>query len=123
VFPSLKKYRAGYIAATSRIEPWYTVVIVPIYQEILYRWIPFIYIYPLTGYFWTTGAFLSLLFALTHTHLGKWFVLYAFVGGVVLWYLLVVYGLLIAIVVHAVINILDIKFGWRKLLQDKSLQN
>lgn len=116
MFNTIRTYRSKYVSATSRIEPGYTVVIVPIYQEILFRWVPFEFLYPIAGYFWLTGTILSLLFALTHGHLGKWFILYAFIGGLVLWYVVASFGLLSAILVHAVINIFDLKFGWRKYL-------
>ena len=43
------------------------------------------------------------------TSIEKWFILYAFIGGVILWYAIANYGLPAAILIHAVINIMDLR--------------
>lgn len=106
---NLKKY-------TASIEPWWTIILVPIFQEFLFRYLPFRFLYLPTGNFWLIGITISLFFASIHWYFGKWFVMYAFVGGMVLWWVMVNYGLIAAIFVHAIINVLDLVFGLRKFL-------
>jgi len=101
---------------SSRIEPWWTVVITPIWQEYLFRYLPYRFLYLPTGAFWEIGLTISAFFALIHWYFGKWFVVYAFVGGFVLWWVMVDFGLISAILVHAFVNIVDLRFGIRKFL-------
>lgn len=101
---------------SSKLEPWWTVVITPIWQEYLFRYLPYSLLYLPTGAFWEIGLTISAFFALIHWYFGKWFVIYAFVGGFVLWWVMVDFGLLPAILVHAFVNIVDLRFGIRKFL-------
>lgn len=94
----------------------WTIILVPIWQEFLFRYLPYKYLYLPTGKFWEIGLPLSLFFALIHWYFGKWFVIYAFIGGIILWWVMVKFGLIGAILVHAAINVVDLAFGLRELL-------
>jgi len=100
----------------SSIEPWWTIILIPIWQEVLFRYLPFRFFYLQTGKFWLIGIVSSLLFASIHFYFGKWFVLYAFLGGIVLWWIMVNYGLIAVVLAHAFVNIIDLLFGLRKFL-------
>ncbi len=105
---------------TSRLGFWWPIILVPIWQEFLFRYLPF-------RFLWTTSAMdilgpyviwigTSLTFALIHWYFGKWFVVYAFVWGLILWWIMTDIGLVGAIFVHALVNLIDLKFGIRNFL-------
>ena len=104
------------LGITSKIEPFWTIILVPIWQEIIFRYLPYKFWYLHTGNFLLVGLISSIIFALIHWHFGKWFVLLAFLFGFVYWAVIVKYGLIAAILTHAFINIIDLAFGIRYLI-------
>ncbi|HEY4473944.1 MAG TPA: CPBP family intramembrane glutamic endopeptidase [Candidatus Paceibacterota bacterium] len=101
---------------TSRIEPWYTIVLVPLWQEFLFRFLPFQFWYLHTGEFLLAGLVGSALFATIHWYFGWRFVLYAGIGGMFLWWVMVTYGFFAVVFLHALVNAIDLAFGLRKFL-------
>ena len=102
---------------TATTEPWWTILLVPIWQEVLFRYLPFRFWYVPLGNFWLVGIVSSIVFASIHWYFGKWFVLYAFGWGVILWWIMTAFGLVAAILVHAIVNVVDLLVGWRVLLR------
>lgn len=102
---------------TSRIEPWWTLVFTPIIQETMFRLIPYQFWYIRNDDFWTIGIISSLCFALIHWYFGKWFMLYSFAWGFILWWIMVSFGFIPAVLVHSVLNFFHIRFN---LLTPKS---
>ncbi len=109
LFNSLKRL-------TASLGFWWPVVIVPIWQELLFRYIPYRFFYLPTGKFWLVGIISTLFFAAIHWYFGKWFVIYGLIGGIILWWVMVKYGLVAAIILHALVNALDLIFGLRNFL-------
>ena len=101
---------------TSKIEPFWTIVLVPIWQEIVFRYIPFTFWYLPTGNFLLVGLISSIIFALIHWYFGKWFVFFALIFGFIYWVAMVQFGLLVAILTHALVNTIDLKFGVRNFI-------
>lgn len=87
----------------------------PILEEIFFRFIPFL-IYEKIGYFVLIGLFSSVLYALTHQKHGKLFIIYTFLFGLFAWFVMVNYGLLVAMLAHSLLNIIDWKIGTRRIL-------
>ena len=106
----------GFLAFTSRIEPFWTIILVPIWQEIIFRYLPYKFWYLQTGNFLLVGIITSIIFALIHWYFGKWFVLIAFFAGLIYWTVMVKFGLPVAILVHALVNTIDLAFGLRHLI-------
>jgi len=104
-------------AFISKLGLWWPIVLVPIWQEILFRYLPYKFLYLPHGRFWEVGILINLVFASIHWYLGKWFSLWAFLWGLVLWWVMGEFGLLGAILLHSLINVVDIRFGIRKYLQ------
>lgn len=98
------------------VEPFWTLALVPIWQEVVFRYLPFKFWYLPTGNFWLVGIVSSLAFAAIHWYFGKVFVIYAFLWGVILWFVMVKFGLLAVILLHAFINLADLILGIRGLL-------
>ncbi|MEK9178222.1 MAG: CPBP family intramembrane glutamic endopeptidase [Patescibacteria group bacterium] len=96
---------------------WWPIVLVPIWQEFLFRYFPYTLLYLPFGRFWEIGVVSNIIFAAIHWYLGKWFILWAFFWGMVLWWVIGRHGILAAILIHSLINIIDFHFGIRKLLQ------
>ncbi len=101
---------------TARIEPWWSFVLVPIWQEYIFRYLPYTLLYTDPKLYWVFAFGTAFAFASIHWYLGKWFVLYSFVGGLALWWVMVNFGLLAAIIVHAFVNVVDFSTGFRRLL-------
>lgn len=101
---------------TTSIEPWWTIVLVPIWQEVVFRYLPFRFWYAEGGDFWLVGVATSIIFALIHWYFGKWFLMAAFFAGLLYWWVMVNYGLAAAIITHAIVNISDVVFGLRRFL-------
>lgn len=101
---------------TAALEPWWTVVLVPIWQEVVFRYLPFRFWYLSGGNFWLVGIASNIAFAAIHRHLGWLFMLWALVAGMFQWWVMVEYGLVAAVLVHAFINIVDMTFGLRRFL-------
>ena len=95
---------------TVRIEPWWTLVGAPIIQESVFRYLPYQLYFSYGGYN-EIGIASSLLFAAIHWYFGKWFVLYAFVWGLVLWIVMVNYGLVATMVLHVLLNFVHWRLG------------
>ena len=104
-------------AYTSKIDPWWSIIFVPIWQEILFRYLPYKYIYLPLGRFWEVGVVTNLFFAAIHWYMGKWFMVWSFFWGMVLWLVMRKYGIIPAIVIHSLINIIDLQIGIRGFLQ------
>lgn len=104
-------------AYTSKIEPWWAVILVPIWQEALFRYLPYTFLYLTYDRFWEIGILTNVIFASIHWYLGKWFILWAFFWGMVSWWVMGEFGLLGAIFLHSLVNVADIHFGIRKYLQ------
>ena len=101
---------------TSKIEPLWTIILVPIWQEIIFRYLPFTFLYLPTGNFLLVGFVSSLLFALIHWHFGKWFMFFALIFSFIYWIAMVQYGLIVAILTHAIVNTIDLTFGVRNFI-------
>lgn len=95
------------------IEPWHTLLLVPVYQEFIFRYLPFKFWYLEGGNFWVVGIVSSLIFASIHWYFGKWFTLYTFFGGLVFWWFMVNFDLLVPIALHAIFNIVDLNTKFR----------
>lgn len=104
-------------ALTSKLGFWWPIVLVPIWQEILFRYLPYIFIYLPYGRFWEIGILTNLVFASIHWYLGKWFILWAFFWGMVLWWVMGEFGIVGAILLHSLINVVDLRFGIRNYLR------
>jgi len=104
-------------AYTSRLGIWWPIVLVPIWQEILFRYLPYTFLYLPFDRFWEIGILTSTIFAAIHWYIGKWFTLWAFLWGMVLWWVMGELGLIGATLLHSLINIVDLKVGIRKYLQ------
>lgn len=100
----------------SKIEPWWTVVLVPIWQEFVFRYLPFQFWYLPTGEFWLVGLVSSFVFALIHWYFGKWFVVVAFLAGLLYWWVIVQFGFLAAILTHAIVNIIGLTSNLRRFI-------
>lgn len=100
------------------IEPFWTVVGAPVIQEIIFRFIPYQYLVPYFGIdYLLAGIFTSVAYASIHWYFGKWFVLYTFFLGLLLWYIIGEFGIVAAIIVHSLANIIDLRVGWREMLR------
>src|SRR3990167_6480619 len=80
------------------------IVFVPIWQELLFRYFPYRFLYQPPGNFWLIGIITSLIFASIHWYFKSWFIVFAFFSGIFLWWVMVRYSLIAAILVHALIN-------------------
>ena len=106
---------------TASLEPGWTAILVPFWQEFVFRYLPFNFFYiSSVENFWLAGIISSVAFASIHWYFGRLFVLYAFSGGVILWWVIVNYGFAAAVFLHAVVNIVDITFGLRHYLTTRS---
>lgn len=99
---------------TLKLEPWWTLVFVPIWQEFIFRYLPYQFVFLPTGRFWEIGVLTSLVFASIHWYFGWKFVVCAFIAGFLQWLVMVHYGLLAAILLHSVLNLIDLRFGIRR---------
>src|SRR3972149_9548238 len=87
----------------------------PILEEIVFRFIPFL-IYREIDQFILVGIVSSIAYALIHQRFGAAFVIYTFIFGIFAWFLMVNYGLMLAIFAHSLLNIVDWKIGTRRFL-------
>ena len=104
--------------ATSKLGLVWPIVLVPIWQEVLFRYLPYTFLYLPYGRFWEIGIATNLVFASIHWYLGKWFIFWAFFWGAVAWWVMGESGVLGAILLHSLVNIADLRFGIRKYLQN-----
>ncbi len=95
---------------TSKIEPWWTLIGAPVTQEFIFRFLPF-QLYLVYGGFYKIGILSSLLFAAIHWYFNKWFVLYSFAWGLILWMIMVNYGFTAVVVLHGLLNVLHLWLG------------
>lgn len=95
---------------TGRIEPAWTLIGAPIVQELIFRFLPY-QLFLVYGKFWEIGIVSSILFTTIHYYFGKWFMLYSFLWGIILWWLMANYGLLAVIIVHSIVNLIHIQIG------------
>jgi membrane protease YdiL (CAAX protease family) len=107
------------IQAIAKFEPYWTLILVPIWQEIAFRYLPWRFWYLSGGNFWVVGITSSIAFAAIHWYFGKWFILWGFVGGMLAWFVMIKFGLLAAILLHALINVIDLTFGLRNLITNQ----
>ncbi len=96
---------------TKTIEPWWTFIGAPVIQEILFRYIPYKYLYLPFGKFWLIGIVGALLFASIHWYFGKLFLAYSFLWGLLLWLLMARFGVVVVILIHIALNILHVRLG------------
>lgn len=61
-----------------------------------------------------------MFFASIHWYFGKWFVVYSFAGGLVLWFVIVNYGFLLAVILHALANLVLLSLGILRKVKDRS---
>lgn len=101
---------------TAAIEPWWTIILVPIWQEVVFRYLPFRFWYLPGGNFWLIGIVSNIAFAAIHWYFGIWFMLWAFAAGMFQWWIITKFGLAAAILVHIIVNVVDLTFGLRNLL-------
>jgi membrane protease YdiL (CAAX protease family) len=103
--------KAGMI--TKQLEPYWSIIFVPIWQESVFRYIPYL-IFLKVNNFWLIGIISSLTFASIHWYFKKWFIAFSFFGGILLWIIIVKFGLLSTILTHLAINLLLVASGLRK---------
>ena len=103
------------------LEPYWTILLVPLWQEIIFRYLPYQLWYVPSHDFWLVGVASSIIFAAIHWYCGKWFVLAAFVAGLAYWFMMVEYGLFAAMLAHALVNGIDIAFGLRRYFTQTDL--
>jgi membrane protease YdiL (CAAX protease family) len=101
---------------------WRALITAPIWQEVVFRFLPFYLFYKSPSNFLLVGLISSLAFAAIHFIAGKWFVLYTFFGGLVLWATMVHFGLLEAILLHSAVNVIDKTFGLRLRIMGRELR-
>lgn len=94
-------------------------MLVPIWQELVFRYLPYRFIYLPIGKFWEVGLLSNIVFATLHWYIGKWFTIWAFLWGIILWWVMGRYGLIPAILLHSLVNVVDLRFGIRKLFRNK----
>ncbi len=92
------------------------IILVPIWQEYLFRFLPYRLLYLPSGKFWLIGVMTSLLFALIHFYFKPWFIVFTFFAGMFAWYLLVKYGFLAAVLFHALLNLIAWVFKLKELI-------
>jgi len=98
---------------TSKFEPWWTIFGAPIAQEFLFRFIPYYVFYLPTGEFWLVGILSSAVYALVHWYFNIPDVIGAFILGLLLWLVMVKFGLLPAIILHVSVNLVILAF-WKE---------
>ncbi|MFC1625616.1 CPBP family intramembrane glutamic endopeptidase [Patescibacteria group bacterium] len=103
---------------TSQTEPYWSIIFVPIWQELLFRYVPY-FIYLKLNNFWLIGIISSLVFTSIHWYFKKWFIVFSFFGGILLWIIIVKFGLLPTIIIHSTINLLLNASGLRKRAEKK----
>lgn len=86
-------------------------LIAPIWQEIVFRYLPFKYVPFANNHFWLVGLITSILYGLIHWYFGWAFVIATFVWGLILWYVVSKYGLFAVIILHAGVNLILITLG------------
>lgn len=96
---------------TSRIEPWWTLVFAPLIQEFIFRFVPYRFFYLQTEQFWAIAFATAFAFALIHWYFGTWFMLYSFAWGIALWWIMVSFGFIPAVLVHSVLNFFHMRFN------------
>jgi membrane protease YdiL (CAAX protease family) len=101
---------------TSSIKPVWTILLVPVWQEVVFRYLPYTFWYLQTNEFLFVGIVSSFVFALIHWYFGWGFVIAAFLAGLVYWFVMVEHGLIAAIAVHAFVNLVDVTFNIRQAL-------
>lgn len=111
----MNKFVENLRSYTVNFEPWWTIIGAPISQEIIFRFIPY-QIYLKIGNYWVVGIISSIIYALIHFYFGWQIVLGTFVLGLVLWFVMVNYGLVPAILVHVLVNIAILIFWSEKWL-------
>lgn len=104
---------------TAQIEPYWTLAIVPIWQELVFRYLPWRFWYLAGGNFWVVAISSSMAFASIHWYFGKWFILWGFVSGMLAWWVMIKLGLFAVILLHAFINVIDLTFGLRNLITNQ----
>ena len=81
------------------------IIFVPIWQEFVFRYLPYRFFHLPTNNFWLVGIISSLVFASIHWYSKEWFIAFSFIGGLVLWWIMVKYGLIAAILLHSLANV------------------
>lgn len=104
---------------TSRLGPWWPIVLVPIWQEFLFRYLPYKVLFLKFGYFWEIGIVTNLIFASIHWYFGRRFMIWAFFWGMVSWLVIVNFGFIPAVLLHSLVNIADLRFGIRSFLKER----
>ncbi|MFY9461643.1 MAG: CPBP family intramembrane glutamic endopeptidase [Candidatus Sungiibacteriota bacterium] len=97
-------------SVTARTEPWWTLIGAPVMQEFIFRLLPY-QLHLAYGRFYEIGIASALLFAAIHWYFGRWFVLYAFVWGLILWFVIVNYGFLWVVIIHSFVNVIHLRSG------------
>ena len=92
---------------------FWPIILVPVWQELIFRYLPYRFFYLPSQNFWLVGIVSSLIFASIHWYAKEWFILFSFFGGLVFWWAMVKYGLIAPIVLHALANILIWLFNLR----------
>jgi len=98
----------------NKIEPFWTLIAAPIIQELIFRYVPYRMFYTNTERYWITGIISSILFTAIHWYFKIWFIIYTFIWGLILWWIMARYGLLTVIVIHASVNLIHLVIGFPK---------
>jgi len=91
-------------------------ILVPIWQEWLFRYLPYRFLYLPSGKFWLIGIITSLIFASIHFYFKPWFIVFTFFAGMFAWWLVVKYGLLAAILFHTLLNLIAWVFKLKDII-------
>ena len=91
-------------ALVDPLGPIWPIILVPIWQEFLFRYLPYRFIFLPFGKPWLVIVITSLIFASIHWYCKTWFIVLTFFAGIFLWWLMAKYGLIAAILFHALSN-------------------
>ncbi|OGE17929.1 hypothetical protein A2769_00900 [Candidatus Daviesbacteria bacterium RIFCSPHIGHO2_01_FULL_37_27] len=89
----------------SKLQPWWSIIGAPVLQEPIFRYLPYFLLYLPTSRYWEVGILSSIPYAIVHFYFGKKIVVYTFFLGLFFWWIMVNFGLLVAILAHSFHNI------------------
>jgi membrane protease YdiL (CAAX protease family) len=112
----VRHWEANTISARPRLELFSAFVLAPLVEEAIFRLAFFRLAEALPAGRGQVALGSAALFGLMHKRFGRWFVGYAFVGGLVLWATYARMGYRGAVLLHVVANLVDLSVGWRRYL-------
>jgi membrane protease YdiL (CAAX protease family) len=112
----VRRWLANAISDQPRLEVVSALVLAPLVEEAIFRLAVFraATARPAWRGALTLGS--AVAFGLMHVRFGRWFVGYAFSGGLILWATYARAGYWGAVLLHAIANVVDLSVGWRRYL-------